>query len=166
MTQAAATLAFEEAAAIKTRLDRLKDFDQPRYATVARLEEFRWLFVERGVGANTIQLFHIRPDKLYAGSVFRWPLEPDQLDAEIQSAHALPANTESIEPLSLLRCSLATRQLHADEARRGIVLHWGADIDAQTLYDRIADWMDLADDDAAPSQPASGEELSSEPSSA
>ncbi len=133
MKQAAAKQAYEQAAAIKTRLDRIKAFDAPGYRFVRPLENFQYILIQPGVGIRQCRAFLASRTAIQAAGDLDWPLQTVQLDGVLKTMAWLAETQPPADDLGRLRLGLVSRLLFAGENRRGAILHWTPEITAEDL---------------------------------
>lgn len=109
MREAAGTLAFERAAAIKQRIDRVKGLDHAAYRFVRPVQAFSWLIVQRGGGRTRVKPFFVRAGRLQPGDTIRLKdldtVVPEWIRALQESEAELPepaagSDTERLQELS------------------------------------------------------------------
>jgi hypothetical protein len=71
MRDAAGRLAFEQAAALKQRLDRAAEAEHAAFRHVRDVAEFRWLIVQRGSGRTRVLPFFVDAGRVEAGEMVR-----------------------------------------------------------------------------------------------
>jgi len=123
MESAARALRFEEAAAIKTRLDRLAELDGPAYEHVRPLEEFNYLIVQRG-GRREVRFFLSAKGQLVEGGSMAYPLKAEQVSAALEAMARLSATGQPIDELGRWRLSLVAQYLFSGQDGKGLLVHW------------------------------------------
>lgn len=137
MKQAAAERAYEQAAAIKTRLDRLKAFDAPACRFVRPLEDFHYLIIQPGVGIRQCRAFLASRTAIQAAGDLDWPLKTEQLESVLKTMAWLAATNPPADALGRLRLGLVSRLLFAGPDRRGAILHWTPETSVQDFAEAI-----------------------------
>lgn len=161
MKQAAAEQAYERAAAVKTRLDRIKIFDAPAYRFVRPLEDFQYILVQPGVGIRQCRVFLASRTAIQAAGDLDWPLQSEQIERVLKTMAWLAETQPPADAIGRLRLGLVSRLLFAGENRRGAILHWSPETSAEDLASTIEaaceplGLKDLSDvDEAATDLPA------------
>ena len=148
MKQAAGELAFEQAAAIKTRLGRLDEFEKPAFKYVRPVEEFKFLAVQPGRGKRGLRVFAINGGAIPAAASLRYPFQtnPDkpgdkyagtELDALVRQMKAIAAAAPRTDDASALRMGLVSRYLFSGPKRRGLIVRWFESMAPRWLAARI-----------------------------
>lgn len=137
MTDAAAELAFERAAAIKARIDHLAEFDGPGCKYVLPLEQFQYVFIQPGPTTHQAQLLLANRGSLDRLGTIDYPLRTRQIDGAVQRLARLAARQPAIAQAETYRIALASRYLFSGPARRGVVLHWSAELSPSRLAEAI-----------------------------
>ncbi|MBS3821747.1 MAG: hypothetical protein GVY16_07885 [Planctomycetes bacterium] len=138
MKQAAAEQAYERAAAIKTRLDRLAYFDSPPCRFARPAEDFNYVLIQPGAGIRECRaLLASRTAIQYAGPL-AWPLQDKPLQNVLKTMAYLAETSPPADELGRLRMGLVSRLLFAGADRRGAVVHWTPQTTAADLADAVA----------------------------
>jgi len=142
MRAAAAELRFEQAAAVKTRLDRLAELDGEPYRHVAPAGAFRFLMVQRSGSRRGVKVFLVDRGVVRAGPPLRWPLVAWQLRGAVRRmARFVAAQADAPVPgvAGRWRMGLVARLLFGGADRRGVVLRWDDGLDPDALAGAIED---------------------------
>ncbi len=138
MTQFARRQRYEQAAACKTRLDRLGRFEEDRFRYVVPAERFGFVLIQRGAGRREIRAFLSRRGWIESAAPLAFPLQTSSLQAVIKRMVRLSGHDVECDPLGRLRMGLVARTLFAgDDTRRGIVLPWREGLSASDLAEAI-----------------------------
>jgi len=119
MEQAAAALQFESAARIKAMLDRLGQLGTGAFRHARRLEDFRFVSLQRGPRDGTAKLFLVTPGSIseVAGLI----AEPTQPADLLRHVLALAAGaTERLTPGGIERIGLVSQHLFAAKNTNGV----------------------------------------------
>ena len=132
MAAAAAALAFEKAASIKTRLERLGAFDSPAYRHVAPAETFRFLLVQQGLSRREARVFLVDRGHVAAGRDLDYPLQARQLAGACtrMAGHCTRERSDDADPW---RMGLVARYLLCSDQRRGLILRWDENVTPEAL---------------------------------
>ncbi len=135
MKRAAAELRFEEAAALKTRLERLRGLDAPAYAHVVEGEAFQFILVQRGRG-KAAKVFLADRGLIVPAEPLTWPLKSEQLTATVECMARLVGRAADgrYDPW---RVALVASYLLAGPQRRGLIVRWRGDLTAEALGDAV-----------------------------
>ena len=136
MESAAKALRFEEAGAIKVRLDRLAELDGLAYRHVRPLEAFNYLVVQRG-GRRQAKLFLSAKGRLVEAGSLEYPLKMDQVSAALGAMARLSANDEPIDEVGRWRLSLVAHYLFSGADRKGLLVRWSGALTPDDFADRI-----------------------------
>lgn len=120
MQQAAAELAFEQAAAIRQRLERARELEHAAFRFVRPIEHFSWLIVQRGPGRTRVKPFFVQGGTLQAGEPVRLKQLEDAVPGWIAAAHQGPQahpDSELIWLVSHFLCRREQTGLWLDAAR-------------------------------------------------
>jgi excinuclease UvrABC nuclease subunit len=143
MAAAAEKLAFEKASSIKTKLRRLDEFTQPAYDEAAPIEQFKFLFVQRGRTRQVAKTFLVNGPIVTAGPVLSYPLEEKQLQAVIEQMGAVASADMPADEVARWRMGLVAQQLFSSGDRRGLVLRWGEGLTVVGLAEAIESVADV-----------------------
>ncbi|MBI4578181.1 MAG: hypothetical protein HY718_00670 [Planctomycetes bacterium] len=134
MREAASGLAFERAAAIKLRLERIKELDHAAFRFVRPIDRFSWLIVQRGGGRTRVKPFFVRRGWIDRGEMVKLK-DLDRVAAEwIARMVDRPSSTPAPEVSE--HVWLASHFLFRRE-RMGLFLHPSELTDAAGLADRV-----------------------------
>jgi excinuclease UvrABC nuclease subunit len=124
MKRAADQLRFEQAGAIKARLDRLRQLDGPAYAHVAEGEAFQFVLVQRGGGRKAAEVFLTDRGLIVSAPPLRWPLEDQQLQQTLDRVAGLVQDGSAAGRYDSWRVGLVASYLFSGPQRRGAILRW------------------------------------------
>jgi hypothetical protein len=137
MKRAAAELRFEEAAALKMRLDRLAGLDAPAYAHVAPGEAFQFILVQRGA-RKAAKVFLADRGLIAPADPLAWPLKSEELATVLARMAALVAQPDAAGRYDPWRVALVASYLLAGPQRRGAIVRWRGDLTAEALGEQVA----------------------------
>ena len=143
MQEASANLQFERASALKTRLERLEDFESRDFAEVRPVEQFRFLLVQSGGSSRRAAAFVAGPGTIESAGVLAYPLVEEELTALLGRMSALPGVGDQFGHAERLRMGLVSRYLFSGEERRGLVLRRREDLTAAQLGRAIESARDV-----------------------
>ena len=135
MAGAAESLQFEQASSVKTRLDRLAEFEHADYAPVGTSASANFLLVQAGRGVHELRCFAYQNGQLTALPPMRYPLADGACAALLAEWNDLPETTG--DDASPLRLGLVVRCALAGVKRGGLVLRKSADITTKQLAEKI-----------------------------
>ncbi len=138
MQRAAGAQQYERASAIKTRLSRIAQLDQPAYRFVAPAEEFAFLMIQRGPGSRAARAFCVRGPKVQPAGQLDYPLVDKQLTDVVarMSSHAADGPAEA-DPADPWRMGLVAQYLFSGGDRRGVILRWRENVTADQVAEAI-----------------------------
>jgi excinuclease UvrABC nuclease subunit len=136
MAAASKSLAFEKAASVKTRLERLGGFDSPAYRHVAPAEAFRFLLVQQGLSRREARVFLVDRGHVAAGRDMDYPLQARQLAGAVarMTTHCSRPKSDDADPW---RMGLVARYLRCSDQRRGLILRWDDSVTPEALGEAI-----------------------------
>ena len=140
MKQSAGELAFERAAAIKLRLERLAELDRLARAAAEPLEAFRYILVQQGGSTRRASVFLARQGEIHAAGSLEYPLKPAQLRRVLSRMESLDARAVKRDAAYAWRLGLVASYLFCGAARRGVAMRWRA----ETTEDHLADAIESA----------------------
>ncbi len=126
MAAAAKNLQFELAGALKTRLDRLTEFESRDYTCVAPVEEFRYLLVQPAQTARKAKVFFVKGGSIAKGGDLDYPLKRPQLQKTLERMTLHAEGAGLTDRLSVYRMGLVARYLFSSDRKRGLILRWSA----------------------------------------
>lgn len=122
MKQAAADLHFELAAKIKQYADSLSKLGKGSFRYVRRLEDFKYLAVQRGPRDNTAKLFLITPGEIEEiAGLIDVPQNVSEL-ARLILTHAAGADVHSVDGEKTERVGVVSHHLFEPRATHGVFL--------------------------------------------
>ncbi len=122
MRSAAKAMAFEHAAGIKARLERLADLEAPKYAHVGPARQARYVIVQSGPRASQACSFLCDRGAIQPGPLLDYPPQAQPLSALLAGSDALAAQHRDLTVVDLQRLGLVTSYLFAAPAKRGLIL--------------------------------------------
>lgn len=138
MKEAAAKLQFEKAGVLKARLERLDEFNAPRYRFVAPLEQFRFILVQPGAGRKRLDVFLVNGPAVMKAAALDYPLVESQVAQTVTTmadlANQPPAEID--EP-GLWRMGLVAHYLLGGPQRAGAIVRWKPGLAATDLTAEI-----------------------------
>jgi excinuclease UvrABC nuclease subunit len=161
MRESARELQFEKAAADKLRLERLKQFDDARFARVRPAEEFRFLMIEHGPKPRELCTFFVELGAVEHGPVLKYPPEPQFLEDLLRLRGSFSPGPFGDAGFMRRRMGLVSHYLFSPPRRGGIIIRYHDGLSAQDLAAAIesaAEEMKLpqpkkqADQDTGPAQ--------------
>ena len=133
MKAQAAALQFEQAAATKSRMERLAELDAPAYAHVAPAEEFRFLLVQPSQSPRRAKVFLVDRGSVDRGDDLDYPPRLDQVRRALeQMARHVAAAKDFTEP-DRWRMGLVSHYLYSSDQRRGVMLRWRESMPAEEV---------------------------------
>ncbi len=143
MKQAAGTLQFERAAELKARIKRLADFDAPAYRHVATAEEFRFVIVQSGFNRQQARTFLVNGPRVEEGKSLAYPPGKGELSRLVRAMNKISGAADPDDETGRYRMGLVAHYLLSSERRRGLMLRWRDDMDADDLARAIEGAADL-----------------------
>lgn len=133
MKAAAGTLQFERAAAIKSRLEKLAEFDKPSYRHVAPAGEFRFVVVQPGSNFRRARVFLVNRGQIVEGDDLDYPLKSEQVAKALQQMKRHVEKARPFADLDRWRMGLVSHFLYSSDERRGVMLRWRENTTAEEL---------------------------------
>ncbi|MFB3891559.1 MAG: hypothetical protein ACE15C_05995 [Phycisphaerae bacterium] len=122
MSQAAAALEFERAAALKSRLERLAEFDRDEYGNAAPIEQFRFLLVQPGPSSRKARAFLADSSAVERAGDLDYPVKADQTAAAVERARAWRGAFDGDAAARRWRIGLVAHYLCCSDQKRGLIL--------------------------------------------
>ena len=122
MAAAAEALQFERAGVLRGRLDRSKQFDEPRFAHVRDVRAFRFVIVQAGPTSRQACTFLCDRGAIAAGPLVEYPPVDDGLAGVLAACDELSAAHEEVTREDRQRMGLVAAYLFSDKSRRGLLL--------------------------------------------
>lgn len=141
MKHASAELRFEQAAALKTRLERLRSLDSPAYAHVDEGEAFQFILVQRGA-RKAAKVFLADGGLIVPADPLAWPLKAGELSALLHRMAQLVADADAPGRYDPWRVALVASYLLAGPQRRGVILRWRG-LTAEALGDAVTQFSQV-----------------------
>ncbi len=134
MKAAAAKLQFEKAGGLKARLDRLEEFNAPRYRFVAPLEQFRFILVQPGAGKKHADVFLVNGPAVMKAPSLDYPLAEGQIGQTLATMADLAGQPlAEIDQAGLWRMGLVAHYLLGGPQRAGAIVRWKTGLTAAEL---------------------------------
>lgn len=126
MRAAAAELQFERAAAVKARLERLGELDDPVYRHVRPARDFRFLMLQRSGSRTKVSVFLVDRGSVAGARPLVYPLAREQVKRRLgrMARFVAAGDRRRGVPADRWRIGLVARTLFSGERQRGLVLHW------------------------------------------
>jgi len=140
MQSAARQLKFEQASALKTRLERLAELDAPAYRHVAEGDEFRFLMVQPSGSRRRMEVFLADRGAIEQVEPLAWPLDAKKVQRHIgrMGRFLAAAGSRTPDDAYRWRMGLVARALFAGPSRGGLLIRWRRDLSAEDLCKAIA----------------------------
>ena len=139
MKSAAANLNFEQAAIFKTRLERLKDFDQPIFEHAAPIRDFKYLIIQPGAGKRQCRAFAVQNFNIHNLGAYKFP--DDKIGEKLLAAASKILNCDSdikkATPLDFMNISLVNKYLRVSKANKGLILKFDQNLTSEKLANLI-----------------------------
>ena len=142
MTDAAGALAFEKAASIKGRLDRLAELDGPDGEFVAPIEAFQYLLVQRGPNARTARTFYVNGPAVVAGKELAYPLVGKEVARALTQMAAFVSRPPKLDEAGPWRMGVVAHYLFASDSRGGVAVRWRPGLSADEVTEAIEEAAD------------------------
>jgi hypothetical protein len=134
MKAAAAKLQYEKAGVLKARLERLEEFNGPRYRFVAPLEQFRFVLVQPGTGRKRLDVFLVNGPAVMKAAALDYPLVESQVGQTLATMADLAAQPPAeIDEPGLWRMGLVAHYLLGGPQRAGPIVRWKSGLAAAEL---------------------------------
>ena len=141
MRQAAAGLEFEQASALKARLERMAELDAPVYRHVAPAEEFRFLMIQPSGSRRRAEVFLAAGGRIAQAKPLDYPLEAAKVQRRIgrMGRFVAAGADEACEPddASKWRMGLVSRALFAGPRRGGLLIRWHEGLTAEAVIEAV-----------------------------
>jgi len=125
MRQASKALAFEEAAAVKHRLESLERLEAEEYRWVAPAERFQFMIVQPGPTRGEARVFQVDRDRILTRGDLAYPPSREQCEQILEGRLAGPTPGESdISGEGQSGIGLVARCLFSSPQRQGVVVRW------------------------------------------
>ncbi len=124
MRQAAAALEFEQAAQLKSRLERISELDDPVFAHVRAREQLAYLSVQRSAKAHTVNVLLVWAGRVASAGRIPYPPGLDVIDPLLAQMRQMVRQAGTWPLAERLRMGLAAQMLLASPRRGGLWLDW------------------------------------------
>jgi len=157
MASAARELAFERAAEIKGRIERLTELDGAAFAEAAPLEAFRFVLIQPAAARRQVMVFFVNGGTIAELAPLRYPLESRQVAARLKAMARQAERPAALDIVGQWRLGLVSSYLFAGPARGGLMRRWSASLTEGELAAAIeaaAERLDLAGPKRGKAEPA------------
>lgn len=131
MKQAAGALAFERAGGLKTRLERLGEFDREPYRFVSPAEAFCYVIIGPR-SRKVLSAFLVHGARVANWGGLDYPLQESQISALLAAAAGAQAQPAT-DDADRLRMGLVSQYLFCGGDKRGLILPIHAELTAESL---------------------------------
>ena len=138
MSRLAERRQYEQAADCKARLARLGELDSQKYQHAAPAGQFAYLLVQRGPRRGKANTFFVDRGAIRRGPILDYPLAPEQLEAALAQMRAFVAEPRRPGRVEREGIGLVTHYLFTAKERRGLSVHYGADLTAGRFAEAIS----------------------------
>ncbi len=122
MTRAAEAMQFEQAGVMKGRMERLDEFESPRFRSVREPRDFRFVIIQPGPSRQQACSFVCDRGAIVAGPALEFPPTEPQATDVLAACDALTAEHEKIRPEDVERMGLVAWYLFSGNNSDGLVL--------------------------------------------
>ncbi len=146
MKVASDKLKFERAGAIKARLKRLAEFDNPSYAHIGPIEEFRYIIIQPSGSSRKAKVFVGNCGAIFssgASGELDYPLKGDQVAHALEQLASQPPGHPATNDADLLRIGLIVKYLFYSKRRSGLILRWTEAMTSADLCESIESAREL-----------------------
>jgi excinuclease UvrABC nuclease subunit len=143
MKRASKELAFEAAARVKNRLERLDGLSLPEFAQTAPIETFKYLIFQPGPSRKEVRAFFVVGPTITDGGVLASPFEPKVLKDAIKHMNWLAETFPIPDELAMWRVGLVSKYLYSSPERRGVMHRWCGDETPEDLTEMIRSGADV-----------------------
>lgn len=137
MQAASKELAFEEAARIKNRIEKLDGLDAVEFEHTAPIEMFQYLVLQPGASRNDIRAFLVVGPTITDAGVLSSPFEAKSLSDTIKHMNWLAETFPLADELAAWRVGLVSQYLYSGPDRRGVMHRWTGDETPEDLLELI-----------------------------
>jgi excinuclease UvrABC nuclease subunit len=137
MQEAAGRREYEQAAAIKHRLERIEAFDAPAFEYVRPLERFAFVLLQPSGSSKRAAVFGARGGCIDSLGVADYPADKEQLAGALSAMENLAARSIELDSQKRLRMGLVARSLFRDSSRSGVALAWEEGMTADRLAEAL-----------------------------
>ncbi len=140
MQSAARELRFEQASALKARIERLAELDAPAYSHVAPAENFRFLMIQPSGSRRRAEVFLADRGEVVQANPLAWPLDEKKVQRRIDRMARLVASAKApiTDATGRWRIGLVARALMVGVSRGGLLIRWRDDLQAEDLCKAVA----------------------------
>jgi len=143
MNAAAEKLKFEQAAAIKSKLQKLQELSSGALADVTAAERFQFILVQRGASFRQAKVFLVDRGHVAAADPLDYPLRAGQVRRVLWQMAAHRRAGHAWTDICRWRMGLVARYLFSSDRRKGLILRWRADMSAAELTEAVEAAADL-----------------------
>jgi len=127
MRAASKDLAFEEAARVKNRIEKLDGLTATEFEHTAPIETFTYLVLQPGPSRNDVRAFLVVGPTITDAGVLSSPFEPKVLAETIKHMNWLAETFPIPDELAAWRVGLVAQYLYSGPDRRGVMHRWNGD---------------------------------------
>lgn len=151
MQRAAADLQFEQAAALKARIERLGELDAPAYRHVAPARRFAFLMIQPSGSKRRAEVFLADRTRIERARPLAYPLDAAKVQRRLDRMGRFVAAGQAGQCVSdgagKWRMGLVSRALFAGPRRGGLLIRWHEGLtveDVAAAVDRAGDELGLS----------------------
>jgi excinuclease UvrABC nuclease subunit len=142
MQQASAALEFEQAAQLKTRLERIAELADPAFAHVRPREQLAYLSVQRSGKAHTVNVLLLWAGRIASAGRVPYPPGLDRIESLLDQMRQMVRQAGRWALPERLRMGLAAQMLLASPRRGGLWVDWTEQLTAEQVRSAILDAAD------------------------
>lgn len=143
MKEAASQLEFEKAGLLKSRLERLEEFDAVVFDQVRPVDELRFLVIQKGSRFDKGRVFFVDRGAIHCGGEIDYPLKPDQLQQMLAAMERFVQCKSQQDSAANDRAGLVSWYLFSGPQKRGLMLPWDSHLKCEKLASEIEAGKDL-----------------------
>ncbi len=141
MQAAAGELKYEQAAAIKGRIERLKELNKALFRFARPFGEFGFVVVQPGANRQTARVFAVNGDSICDAGEISYPLEVESLDkllaGDTDAWGDMRRDGVGDGPADVYAIGLVSSYLFRGQQRRGLIVRRSAELTGAQLGDMI-----------------------------
>ena len=140
MQSAARELKFEQASALKARIERLAELGAPTYRHVSTVDEFRFLMVQPSGSRRQVKVFMADRGAIEQAKPLEYPLDAKKAQRRIDRMGRFLAagNSRTPDEACRWRMGLVARALLTGPSQGGLLIRWRPDLGAEELCQAVA----------------------------
>ncbi len=137
MKEAADNFEFEFAGRMKSKIERLGEFEKFPFANIEPIDRFQFILIQSGPSFHQARAFFVNKGFIALGKDLDYPLKPKQIGRTIRDMAGHVDKLYEKSEVDRFVIGLVSSYLFSSQQRKGIMIRWQDSLSEQYLAKRI-----------------------------